>query len=107
MITEVVLKAMARSLNLGDNCFIDQYGERAKMSAQFSVYPPCPTSEPILGLKPHADGSAITLILQDKNTEGLQFFKDNQWFTAPIIPEALLINVGDQAEVMPPNKGYK
>ncbi|PON68555.1 Oxoglutarate/iron-dependent dioxygenase [Parasponia andersonii] len=99
LITEVVFKAMASSLNLGDDHFLDQYGERAKMSAKFNIYPPCPRPDMVLGMNPHADGSAITLILQDKSTEGLQFLKDNQWFRAPVIPEALLINVGDQAVI--------
>lgn len=98
-INEIFLKAMARSLNLEDNCFLDQYGERAIMTARFNFYPPCPRPDLILGLKPHADGSAFTILLQDKKVEGLQFLKDNQWFRVPIIPQALLINIGDQVEV--------
>ncbi|XP_042974879.1 flavonol synthase/flavanone 3-hydroxylase-like [Carya illinoinensis] len=39
-------------------------------------------------------------LLQDKEVEGLQFQKDNQWCRVPIIPEALFINVGDQVEIM-------
>jgi isopenicillin N synthase-like dioxygenase len=99
MITEVIFKAMAKSLNLEDNCFLDQYGKEATMIARFNYYPKCPRPDLVLGIKPHADGSVITFLLQDKEVEGLQFQKDNQWFKVPIIPEALLINVGDQAEV--------
>ncbi|XP_011017896.1 PREDICTED: protein SRG1-like [Populus euphratica] len=101
VIVEVVLKAMARSLNLEDNCFLDMYGERALMQARFNLFPPCPRPDRSLGLKPHSDGSAITIVLQDKEVEGLQFLKDDQWFRVPIqLPHALLINVGDQSEVM-------
>ena len=99
MITEVIFKAMAKSLNLEDNCFLDQYGKEATMTARFNYYPKCPRPDLVLGVKPHADASVITFLLQDKEVEGLQFQKDNQWFKVPIIPEALLINVGDQAEV--------
>jgi hypothetical protein len=53
----------------------------------------------VLGVKPHADGSSITFLLQDKEVEGLQVLKDNQWFKVPIIPDALVINLGDQLEV--------
>ncbi|KAL5547725.1 hypothetical protein UlMin_002956 [Ulmus minor] len=98
LISEVVLKAMAKSLNLEENCFVDQYGE-AKLHARFNFYPKCPRPDLALGVKAHADGTAITLLLQDETVEGLQFRKDNQWYRAPIIPEALLINVGDQAEI--------
>lgn len=95
----VVLKAMARSLNLEENCFVDQYGERSKLYARFNFYPKCPRPDLVLGTKPHADGVGITLLLQDESVEGLQFLKDDKWYRAPIIPEALLINVGDQAEI--------
>jgi isopenicillin N synthase-like dioxygenase len=98
-VTEVVLKGMARSLNLEDDCFLEQYGKRSTMTARFNYYPKCPRPDLVLGVKPHADGSGITILLQDKEVEGLQFQKDNQWFKVPIISEALLINVGDQAEV--------
>ncbi|XP_038697761.1 protein SRG1-like isoform X2 [Tripterygium wilfordii] len=100
MINEVVLKAMARSLNLEDNSFLSQFGEEANMFARFNFYPPCPKPDVVLGLKPHADGSGITMVLQDKEVEGLQFLKDSKWFRAPIVPEALLINIGDQVEIM-------
>ena len=91
---------MAKSLNLADNCFLEQMGERSTMFARFNLYPPCPRPDLVLGLKPHADGSAITFVLQDKEVEGLQFLKDNQWIIVPDIPPALLINIGDQAEVI-------
>ncbi|KAJ9163037.1 hypothetical protein P3X46_022757 [Hevea brasiliensis] len=100
LITEVVLKAMARSLNLENNCFLDKYGARAIMQARFNFFPPCSRHHLVLGLKSHSDGSVITIVLQDKEVEGLQFLKDDQWFRVPIIPEALLINIGEQAEIL-------
>ena len=99
VITETILKSMARSLNLEEGCFMDKYGEQGKMEARFNFYPPCSRPDRILGFKPHSDSSMITILLQDKEVEGLQFLKDDQWFRAPIVPEALLINVGDQVEV--------
>ncbi|XP_034893118.1 protein SRG1 [Populus alba] len=99
-INEILLRAMAMSLNLEESSFLDQYGERPLVAARFNFYPPCPRPDRILGVKPHADASAITFLLQDKEVEGLQFLKDNQRFRVPIIPQALLINVGDQVEIM-------
>ncbi|KAJ6992531.1 hypothetical protein NC653_015809 [Populus alba x Populus x berolinensis] len=99
-INEKLLRAMAMSLNLEESSFLDQYGERPLVASRFNFYPPCPRPDRILGVKPHADASAITFLLQDKEVEGLQFLKDNQWFRVPIIPQALLINVGDQVETM-------
>ncbi|GKA22145.1 non-heme dioxygenase N-terminal domain-containing protein [Tanacetum coccineum] len=95
----VVLKALARSLNLEDDCFLNQYGKTSKINARFNYYPPCPCPEKVLGLKPHGDGSAITFLLQDKEVEGLQLLKDDQWVGVPVVPDALTINVDDQMEV--------
>ncbi|XP_021647997.2 protein SRG1 [Hevea brasiliensis] len=99
-INEILLKAMARSLDMEENCFLDQYGERALVTARFNFYPPCQRPDQILGVKPHADASALTILLPDKEVEGLQFLKDKEWFRVPIIPQALLVNVGDQVEIM-------
>ncbi|KAK2446787.1 2-oxoglutarate (2OG) and Fe(II)-dependent oxygenase superfamily protein [Trifolium repens] len=97
---EVVLRAIAKSLNLEEDCFLKECGEAASMFMRFNYYPPCPMPDHVLGVKPHADGSSITFLLQDKEVEGLQVLKDNQWFKVPIIPDALVINVGDQIEIM-------
>lgn len=99
LISEKILKAMARSLDLDESSFLNQYGEQVKLDARFNFYPRCRNPDLVLGVKPHADGSAITILLQDKEVEGLQFMKGSEWFNAPIIPDALLVNVGDQAEV--------
>ncbi|XP_055960301.1 protein SRG1-like isoform X2 [Mercurialis annua] len=100
LLAEIVLKAMAMSLNLEENCFLDQCGENPMMRARFNYYPPCSKHHQVLGLKPHSDSSLITILLQDKEIEGLQILKDDEWFRVPIIPETLLINLGEQAELM-------
>ncbi|XP_047152975.1 2-oxoglutarate-dependent dioxygenase 11-like [Vigna umbellata] len=100
LLSEVIHKAMAKSLNLEENSFLNETGERSNMFLRFNYYPPCPMPDHVLGVKPHADGSTITFLLQDNEVEGLQVLKDDQWFKVPIIPGALLINVGDQIEIM-------
>ncbi|GKA42096.1 non-heme dioxygenase N-terminal domain-containing protein [Tanacetum coccineum] len=97
-VNEVVFKALARSLNLEENFFLNQYGTTAKIHARFNYYPSCPWPEKVLGVKPHADGSTITVLLQDKEIEGLQLLKDDQWVGVPIVRDALTINVGDQIQ---------
>lgn len=90
---------MARSLNLEENRFLDEGGEQATMFARFNFYPPCPQPDLALGRKAHADGSIITILLQDEKV-GLQLLKDNQWVRVPIILQAFLVIIGDQAEVI-------
>lgn len=98
-IEEQLLKSMARSLNLEEDCFLKQCGQFKRLAAQFNYYPPCPRPDCVLGLKPHADATTVTILLQDEEVEGLQVMKDDKWFRVPIIPCALLVNVGDQIEV--------
>lgn len=52
----------------------------------------------MLGLKPHADGSGYTLILQDQ--PGLQILRDGEWHTVPNNPDSLVVLMGDQMEIM-------
>ncbi|KAI9110186.1 hypothetical protein K1719_018628 [Acacia pycnantha] len=96
--TQVVSKGMARSLNLEENCFVNQIGEGPTLQARFNYYSPCERPDLVLGLKPHSDSTVFTTLLQDH--EGLQIHKDGKWFTVPSIPHALLVFVGDQMEIM-------
>ncbi|KAJ4851663.1 hypothetical protein Tsubulata_014487 [Turnera subulata] len=97
-LTETISKSMAKSLDVQETCFLDQFGERAALQARLNYYSPCPRPDLVLGLKPHADGSGYTIVLQDD--VGLQIQKDGQWFTLPIVPESLLVLMGDQMEIM-------
>ncbi|KFK33264.1 hypothetical protein AALP_AA6G351900 [Arabis alpina] len=99
-VIEHFFKAMARSLELEENCFLEMHGQNARIDKRFNMYPPCPRPDKVIGAKPHGDGSAFTLLLPDKDVEGLQFLKDRKWYEAPIVPHTILINVGDLMEIM-------
>lgn len=97
-VTEITSKAMAKSLKLEENCFLEQFGKRAQLHARFNYYSPCQKPELVLGLKPHADGTGYSIILQDE--VGLQVLKDDKWYTVPKDPTALFVIMGDQMEIM-------
>ncbi|XP_020244912.1 codeine O-demethylase-like [Asparagus officinalis] len=99
-ITEIVLIALAKILKLDENCFKDQVDDRAEVFARFNYYPSCLRPELVHGVKPHSDGSVITILLPDKEVEGLQVLQDADWVKIPIIRDALVINMGNQMEVM-------
>ncbi|CAL5360871.1 unnamed protein product [Camellia sinensis] len=99
-VLDILFKAIAKSLNLEEDSFLNQFGQRAQLIARFNFYPPCPRPEQVLGLKPHSDKSGVTVLLQDKEVEGLHVLKDDQWFRVPIVPHALVVNVGDQMQIM-------
>lgn len=98
MVTEITSKAMAKSLKLEENCFLEQFGKQAQLQARFNYYSPCQRPDLVLGLKPHADGTGYTIILQDE--VGLQVLKDGKWYTVPKDPTALLVLMGDQMQIM-------
>ncbi|KAL0559256.1 hypothetical protein IC582_003853 [Cucumis melo] len=101
-IIDTVLIAMARSLNVEPNSFTDQVGKRPTLFKRFNFYPPCSTPHLVLGLKEHSDGTAITVLLLDKQVEGLELRKDDQWYRVPVpaVADSLLIIIGEQAEIM-------
>lgn len=94
-----VLKAMAKSLELDENSFIRQFGDRPLLDARFNNYPCCRRPDLVIGVKPHSDSSGLTIILPDKDVEGLQVMKDGVWVKIITDPHALIVNMGDQMEV--------
>ncbi|XP_057819919.1 protein SRG1 isoform X2 [Cryptomeria japonica] len=81
------------------DCFIKKY-EKMTQLMRLNYYPPCPRPDLALGLSPHSDGYALTVLLQDDETVGLQICKDSEWIPVQPIPGALVVNIGDMLEVM-------
>ncbi len=97
--TDILFKAIEKSLNLVENSFSSQFGENPIMKVRFNFYPPCSRPDMVLGVKAHSDRSGTTILLQDDEVEGLQIFKDDKWINVPVIPHALVVNLGDQMQV--------
>ncbi|KAL3596088.1 hypothetical protein D5086_007725 [Populus alba] len=71
-----------------------------------SNYPPCPKPDLIKGLRAHTDAGGIILLFQDDKVSGLQLLKDGQWIDVPPMKHSIVINLGDQLEVITNGK-YK
>jgi isopenicillin N synthase-like dioxygenase len=53
-----------------------------------------------LGIKPHSDVFPLTVLLMDKDVQGLQVLRDGTWYNVPTVSNyTLLINVGVTMEV--------
>lgn len=98
-LAERILLALAKILKLDESYFSDQLGDAAHMHVRFNHYPQCSRPDLVMGFNPHTDGTVITLLLPDEEVEGLQVLKDGNWFRVPIIPHALVINVGNTLQV--------
>ncbi|KAF7147902.1 hypothetical protein RHSIM_Rhsim03G0252400 [Rhododendron simsii] len=99
-VVSILFKAMAKSLKLEESSFSKQFGDRSVMQGRFILYPTCTRPDQVFGVKPHSDGSGVTVLLQDKEVQGLQILKEDQWLTVPVIPHALFVNLGDQMQIM-------
>ena len=99
-VTNLVLKNLAKLLSLDKDYFINMLDENAITHARFNYYPHCPKPDQVFGLKPHSDATVITIVFVDDNVSGLQLQKNGVWYSVPIIPNALLVNMGDVMEIM-------
>jgi aminocyclopropanecarboxylate oxidase len=72
-----------------------------------SAYPPCPRPDLVVGLRAHTDAGGIILLFQDDQVSGLQLLKgDGEWVDVPPMRHAIVVNIGDQLEVIT-NGRYK
>ncbi|XWS74939.1 hypothetical protein CRYUN_Cryun01aG0041500 [Craigia yunnanensis] len=62
--------------------------------------PPCSRPDLVLGVSPHSDGSALTLLLQDDEITSLQIKHKEEWIPVKPIPNSLVVNVGDATEIL-------
>ncbi|KAL4313291.1 hypothetical protein GQ457_01G051970 [Hibiscus cannabinus] len=83
------------------------YGAKGPtFGTKVSNYPPCPTPDKIKGLRAHTDAGGIILLFQDPIVGGLQLLKDGEWVDVPPLRHSIVINLGDQLEVITNGK-YK
>ncbi|VFQ88920.1 unnamed protein product [Cuscuta campestris] len=83
------------------------YGSKGpNFGTKVSSYPPCPNPDLIKGLRAHTDAGGIILLFQDDKVSGLQLLKDDQWIDVPPMHHSIVINLGDQIEVITNGK-YK
>ncbi|KAL3638800.1 iron ascorbate-dependent oxidoreductase [Castilleja foliolosa] len=80
-------------------------GEETVYNMKINYYPPCPRPELALGVPAHSDMCAITILVPNQ-VQGLQVFKDDFWHDVRYIPNALIIHIGDQIEILSNGK-YK
>jgi isopenicillin N synthase-like dioxygenase len=90
---------MAKALKVEPNEMLELFDDITQ-SMRMNLYPPCPQPENVIGLNPHSDAAALTILLQANEIEGLQIRKDGQWISIKPLADAFVINVGDILEVI-------
>ncbi|KAI3444804.1 hypothetical protein Pfo_001469 [Paulownia fortunei] len=99
-----LIKVVFESLGLRPD-YLQKDIEQGSQVMTVNCYPACPEPNLALGLPPHSDYGSLTIILQ--NQQGLEITDSNgKWQSVPMIKEALVVQLGDQMEVLS-NGRYK
>ncbi|KAI5084706.1 hypothetical protein GOP47_0000875 [Adiantum capillus-veneris] len=77
----------------------------AQLVMGVNFYPPCPDPSLTYGISPHSDVGYVTVLLQDE-VPGLQIKKGENWYLVKPLPNAFVINLADQIEILSNGK-YK
>ncbi|KAH7553847.1 hypothetical protein JRO89_XS12G0065500 [Xanthoceras sorbifolium] len=94
-----LMKMLSVNLGLGEDQLPDAFGgENIGACLRVNFYPKCPQPDLTLGLSPHSDPGGLTLLLPDENVAGLQVRRANNWITVKPIPNAFIVNIGDQIQ---------
>ncbi|KAJ8773362.1 hypothetical protein K2173_028539 [Erythroxylum novogranatense] len=109
-LAERLMEVMDENLGLPKgyikNAFNNGGEDNAFFGTKVSHYPPCPHPELVNGLRAHTDAGGVILLFQDDRVGGLQILKDGQWIDVQPLNNTIVINTGDQIEVLS-NGRYK
>jgi isopenicillin N synthase-like dioxygenase len=93
-IVEVIAGNLGTPPGALDSCFRPDHTSFLRLN----YYPPCPMPARHLGVNPHTDAGALTLLLQD-DEPGLEVFHDGVWHLVEPRRDALVVNIGDIVQV--------
>lgn len=95
-----LLQTLALALQLPDTFLIDRHGKNFFL--RLLHYPPVEQSAANqLRAGEHTDYGTVTLLFQEPNAAsgleagGLQIYAQGDWMPAPVIPDTILVNIGD------------
>ncbi|KAL1827253.1 hypothetical protein ACET3Z_005665 [Daucus carota] len=92
-----ILDLISEGLGLEPGFFQGELSNDILMSTNY--YPPCPDPSLSLGLPKHSDPNLITLLLQE-DIYGLQVYLDGQWLGVEPLPNAFVVNIGHQLQIV-------
>ncbi|KAJ9166632.1 hypothetical protein P3X46_021350 [Hevea brasiliensis] len=99
-LTDKLLKLLSEALGLEEKVLKSHLGgEEIELEMKINMYPPCPQPQLALGVEPHTDMSALTILVPN-DVPGLEVWKDGNWVSVQYLPNALFVHVGDQLQVL-------
>ncbi|KAL5721037.1 Jasmonate-induced oxygenase 2 [Ranunculus cassubicifolius] len=96
-----IMKVLSANLGLGEKYLQNAFGgEDIGACMRVNFYPKCPQPDLTLGLSSHSDPGGMTILLPDPSVSGLQVLKNDRWITVQPAPDAFIVNIGDQIQVL-------
>ena len=94
-----LLRILARNLGMPADSLDEDFRPQHTSFLRLNYYPRCVRNlAGHLGVNPHTDAGALTLLLQDEEP-GLQVYHHGAWRLVEPHPDALVVNLGDIAQV--------
>jgi hypothetical protein len=93
-VTKAIMAVLGESLGVGGGYYREFFADSSSIM-RCNYYPPCPEPERTLGTGPHCDPSALTVLLQDGDVDGLQVLVAGAWRPVRPLPGAFVVNIGD------------
>lgn len=105
-VADKMFEYLSKGLGLEPNEMKDGIGgEDLTYMMKINYYPPCPRPDLALGVVAHTDMSGLTILVPNE-VPGLQVYKDEYWYDVKYIPNALIVHIGDQIQILSNGK-YK
>ncbi|KAM0829322.1 hypothetical protein ACQ4PT_066941 [Festuca glaucescens] len=84
-LTRSLFECLSAGLGMDEGFMAEAFGgDEVVFLQKINFYPPCPQPELALGVAPHTDMSALTVLVPNE-VPGLQAFKDNHWYDVEYI----------------------
>ena len=97
-VTSSLLRLMAVDMGVEPERLLEKFGGQPQ-TMKVTYYPPCRQAGDVLGLSPHTDACAVTLLLHVNDVQGLQIRRDDgKWHAVEPLEGAFIVNVGDTLE---------
>ncbi|PVH38954.1 hypothetical protein PAHAL_5G398300 [Panicum hallii] len=99
-VTSSLLRLMAVDMGVKPERLLEKFGGQPQ-TMKVTYYPPCRQAGDVLGLSPHTDACAVTLLLHVNDVQGLQIRRDDgRWLAVEPLEGAFIVNVGDTLQAI-------
>ncbi|KAK7845089.1 protein srg1 [Quercus suber] len=90
-----ILGYMAKALKMDAEEMRELFNDGVQ-TMRMNYYPCCPEPDKTIGITPHSDADALTVVFQLNESEGLQIRKEGRWIPVKPLPNAFIVNIDSE-----------